>query len=361
MRKLRTRPPRFVSIDNRAVDDLRLSVLDVGLLAVALRCPDGAEFTVAATARKRKPGREALTGSMRNLVTCGYVVKLKVQDARTGTWRTEFSVADVPFSREDVVEMCADVADARAVRVEPAWLDPRSPDSDQPPVPAPRTEPVSRADRVTGSRHSGATSTNVEDPQVGPTDGFPTVGDPTLGDPSAKRRRLQVQDSSLSSDGRTRQESEREIPNSGKLGLAAVPAGAAAAAAALDDEPALMPSAAAAAQEAGDRVAQAWATARAARSIPVPVLGLKRVAKAATRLVGAGMAEHLLTMAAVDMARQASWLDLDRHLEHWSPPQAAPTSAGVPQPFCGECDHGWIDGEDGRVRKCPCRQRGAGK
>lgn len=82
------------------MDDLRLSVLDVGLLAVALRCPDGAEFTVATTARKRKPGREALTKSMRNLVACGYIVKLKIQNAQTGTWRTEFSVAGVPFERK---------------------------------------------------------------------------------------------------------------------------------------------------------------------------------------------------------------------------------------------------------------------
>lgn len=119
MRKLRTRPPRFVSVDNRAVDDLRLSVLDVGLLTVALRCPDGYDFTVADLARKRRPGREALTKAMRTLVACGYVVKLKIQDAASGTWRTEFSVADMPFSQEDVAGMLQDVSGARAVRVEP--------------------------------------------------------------------------------------------------------------------------------------------------------------------------------------------------------------------------------------------------
>ncbi|MDX3075895.1 hypothetical protein [Streptomyces sp. MI02-7b] len=51
MKKLRSRPPRFVALDNRAVDDVRLSVLEVGLLAMALRAPDGADFTVAALAR----------------------------------------------------------------------------------------------------------------------------------------------------------------------------------------------------------------------------------------------------------------------------------------------------------------------
>ncbi|MFD8079924.1 hypothetical protein ACFV3E_45980 [Streptomyces sp. NPDC059718] len=37
MRKLPTRPPRFLAVDNRAVDDQRLSVLDIGLLTMALR------------------------------------------------------------------------------------------------------------------------------------------------------------------------------------------------------------------------------------------------------------------------------------------------------------------------------------
>lgn len=35
---------------------------------MALRCPDGADFTVASLAGKRRPGREALTKAMRNLV-----------------------------------------------------------------------------------------------------------------------------------------------------------------------------------------------------------------------------------------------------------------------------------------------------
>lgn len=185
MKKLRTRPPRFVALDNRAVDDHRLSVLDVGLLALVLRCPDGADFTVESLARKRRPGREALTGAMRNLLTCGYVVKLKIQNVHTGTWRTEFSVADMPFTPDDIADIVAGVQDARAIRVEPQWLDPR-----------PETAPAGRT-RPTGSRKSGTTSTDTEEPQVAPTDGFPTVGEPTVGNPSAKRRRRKEKDSLL--------------------------------------------------------------------------------------------------------------------------------------------------------------------
>lgn len=139
MRKLRARPPRFVSVDNRAVDDLRLSVLDVGLLTVALRCPDGYDFTVADLTRKRRPGPEALTKAMRTLVACGYVVKLTIQDAASLTWRTEFSVVDIPFSQDDVVETLQNVSVARGAGGAGAA---------RPAHPAPRREAGLRKDPV---------------------------------------------------------------------------------------------------------------------------------------------------------------------------------------------------------------------
>ncbi|MEU0188082.1 hypothetical protein ABZ312_44235 [Streptomyces sp. NPDC006207] len=177
MKKLRSRPPRFVALANRAVDDVRLSVLDVGLLAVALRCPDGADFTVASLAGKRRPGREALTKAMRNLVACGYIVKLKIQ-AASGTWRTEFSVADLPFTRDDVDGLLAEAPDARAVRVEPDWLDPRSTTAQSPGDQGEDRSAAAGRSRVTGSRHPVVTSQNDEDPQLGPSDGFPTFREP---------------------------------------------------------------------------------------------------------------------------------------------------------------------------------------
>ncbi|WP_406278301.1 hypothetical protein OHT93_36840 [Streptomyces sp. NBC_00191] len=366
MKKLRTRPPRFVALDNRAVDDLRLSVLDVGLLAVALRCPDGSQFTVASLARKRRPGREALTGAMRNLVTCGYVVKLKIQDAGTGTWRTEFSVADVPFSREDVEAMLTDVAGARAIRVEPLWLDPRSEPAEQGPAPARNPRPGSRPARETGSRHPGTTSTNAQEAQVAPTDGIPTVGEPIVGGPSAKERTLHLQDSSLSAgtgpDGGiraapARDTNERETPAPHRTQSLATAAALPplVAAAADGGRPAAAPPATADARTAGDRVADAWAKAREQRKIPVPVLGRKRVARAATALAASGTPEEVLLQAATDMARQPNWTNLERHLEHWTPPAAVPRPV-EPEPYCDECDYGWLTTTDGRAHKCPCRK-----
>ncbi|MFD8078234.1 hypothetical protein ACFV3E_36905 [Streptomyces sp. NPDC059718] len=364
MKKLRSRPPRFVALDNRAVDDVRLSVLDVGLLAVALRCPDGADFTVASLAARRRPGREALTKAMRNLVACGYIVKLKIQ-AASGTWRTEFSVADLPFTRDDVDGLLAEVPDARAVRVEPVWLDPRGTAPRSPGDQGRDESAVGGQDRVTGSRHSVVTSQNDEDHQVGPSDGFPTVGEPTVGGPSVKELRLHVQDGrdfSLSSrlDGAAAAAvPEREtgsLPTGRGLSGVLMPSPLAGEVEGVQRTrtptagPALVNP-----RAAGDRVAEAWAEARRRRGHAVPVLGHKRVARVAARLAAAGTAEEILAQAAVDMAREPAWLDLERHLEHWSPP-AALAAPAAPVSFCGSCDYGWVTGEDGRARKCQCRK-----
>jgi hypothetical protein len=368
VRKLRTRPPRFVALDNRAVDDLRLSVLDIGLLAVALRCPDGADFTVESLARKRRPGREALTGAMRNLVACGYVVKLKIQNVRTGTWRTEFSVADMPFAPDDVADIMAGVEDARAIRVEPQWLDPR-----------PETAPAGRT-RPTESRKSGATSADAEGPQVAPTDGFPTVGEPTVGEPtvgnpSAKRKRRKEKDSlSSSSDGPSsgpRTTGEREDPPAAttrtmSAATAVPPQASGSVPSPAPHHLAAAPSEAVPSEDevqvVAERVADGWAEARERHGIPVPVLGRVRVARAAARLAAQGTPGDLLVQAATDMARQPRWLDLARHLEHWSPPPppgGASRPASAPEQYCGSCDFGWVTQSDGRARKCPCRTRPA--
>ncbi|MFI8187126.1 hypothetical protein ACIF70_42640 [Actinacidiphila glaucinigra] len=232
MRKLPTRPPRFVAVDNRAVDDQRLSVLDIGLLTMALRLPDGADFTIAALAQTRKPGREALTKAMRNLVAYGYIVKLKIQDAADGTWRTEFSVAGLPHRQEDIHHLLAQVTGTRAVRIEPAWLDPRNHHTPAPTSPEPIPPEAAATDSPAAQSALRPVTTGlltrvppVTTPKTcaGPSDGFPAVGDPavgdpavgepaagqpTAGDPSAKELRLNKQDgknSSLSSPPTTPQ------------------------------------------------------------------------------------------------------------------------------------------------------------
>ncbi|MFI2304556.1 hypothetical protein ACH5AL_37910 [Actinacidiphila glaucinigra] len=190
---------------------------------MALRLPDGADFTIAALAQTRKPGREALTKAMRNLVDCGYIVKLKIQDASDGTWRTEFSVAGLPHQHADIHHLLTHVTGTRAIRVEPAWLDPRNhvpaPLESTLPEPAATHSPAAQSALhpvTTGLPVPDTTSNNSKDVQAGPSDGFPAVGEPavgdpaigepaagqpTAGDPSAKELRLNKQDGKNSSLG----------------------------------------------------------------------------------------------------------------------------------------------------------------
>ncbi|MGW6878623.1 hypothetical protein ACWGHA_40630, partial [Streptomyces xanthophaeus] len=160
-----------MAIDNGAADDDQLHVLALGLLTLLLRAKDGDDVTVEGISKRRKEGREALAGAMRNLVSRAYVVKFKVHGA-DGKWRTEFTTDSIPFTRDDIAEMLPEVsAGARTVKVEPEWIDPRE-DGD---------------DRPTGSRVSVATCENEESSQAGPTYGIPTVGQATVGASAAKK------------------------------------------------------------------------------------------------------------------------------------------------------------------------------
>ncbi|MFB7291112.1 hypothetical protein [Actinacidiphila glaucinigra] len=415
-------------MDNRAVDDQRLSVLDIGLLTMALRLPDGADFTIAALAQTRKPGREALTKAMRNLVAYGYIVKLKIQDAADGTWRTEFSVAGLPHQHADIHHLLTQVTRSRAIRVEPAWLDPRNhhtrtptpaptPLEGTPPEPADAHSPAVLSDHRPITANPAlprATSDDSEGVQAGPSDGFPAVGDPaigepaaghpTAGNPSAKELRLNKQDrqnSSLSSPPTTPRRPTALAPKretttpsghtppagpppatpsrSGPTGDTPGNAGTSAPAPArpapgspqaatparhghtpgTPNPAAPAPARSAPAQPqaaAAARIADAWTTARHHHGHPVPALAPGRIAHAAEALLNAGIQEPHLTQAATAMARKPTWYDLNRHLQHWTPPTTPqPTTRPVWAAHCGACDHGWTTDPDGRARKCPCR------
>ncbi|WP_406278327.1 hypothetical protein OHT93_36895 [Streptomyces sp. NBC_00191] len=90
------------------------------------------------------------------------------------------------------------------------------------------------------------------------------------------------------------------------------------------------------------------------------MLGRKRVARAAAALAASGMPEEVLLQAAADMARQPNWMDLEGHLERWTPPTAVPRRV-EPEPYCDECHYGWVTSADGRARKCSCRKLRAGR
>lgn len=154
MRKRVSRPPRFAAIDNRAIDTIS-SILATGLLTHLIRAKDGDDVTVERLAAQYDEGEASLTKAMRKLVDGGYVVKFKIQRAasetieeedgtkivkRGGSWYTTFTVDSIPFTAEDVAAMLAGIyeeGNVRAVRVEPAHLDPRKDDQAETPPQTP--------------------------------------------------------------------------------------------------------------------------------------------------------------------------------------------------------------------------------
>lgn len=204
MRKRPSRPKRFVSLDNGAIDTIR-SMTAKGLLATLIRAKDGDEVTVDGLCRTHTEGREVLSKAMRALVSDAFVVKFKIQRAssqiveledgttetkRGGSWWTTFTVDSIPFTGADVAAMLADIYEAgnvKAVRVEPERFDPRN-DPANPPRPTygfPSVGPTCGNSAEGGPAEAG----KPEESRGRPTDGFPTVGRPTVGRSAAHIRK----------------------------------------------------------------------------------------------------------------------------------------------------------------------------
>ena len=141
MRKRKSRPAKFASIDNEAIDTIP-SLLAVGMLTRLIRAQDGAHVTVESMMGEYAEGKVLLTKAMSVLVDTAHVVKYKIQRAQQetvqegtkkvvkngGSWYTVFDVDSIPFTEDDVREALTDIlknGNARAVRVEPERLDPR--------------------------------------------------------------------------------------------------------------------------------------------------------------------------------------------------------------------------------------------
>ncbi|MEU1826679.1 hypothetical protein ABZ502_30140 [Streptomyces abikoensis] len=187
MRKRVSRPQRFAAIDNNAIDTMP-SILAVGLLTCLVRARDGEDVTVESLAGSYAEGESSLTKAMRILVEGAFVVKFKIQRARSesvledgeeqvkrgGSWYTTFSVDTIPFTADDVAQMLDDIlagGNVKAVRVEPQRLDPRKNGSSSP-------KPVSRP-----TPQNAGVGPTCENTQPRPTPQFPGVGRPGAGGP----------------------------------------------------------------------------------------------------------------------------------------------------------------------------------
>lgn len=166
-------PPmnRFAAVDYDTIDALDDMIVK-GLLMTLIRQKPGEDMTIEKLAGTHKQGRKTLEAAMRRLVEMGLVVKLKIQNASNNRWRTVFTVSDREISREFIQDWIDEITDARAIRVEPARLDPRLEGKNGTENPLFPTAAI------------GPVGGNEEKSQVrtGSGNGFPTAAIPTVGD-----------------------------------------------------------------------------------------------------------------------------------------------------------------------------------
>ncbi|MDX3232859.1 hypothetical protein [Streptomyces sp. ME19-01-6] len=318
MRKRVSRPPRFAAVDNNAIDSLP-SILSVGLLTTLIRAKDGEDVTVESLTEEYDEGEKALSKAMRTLVERANVVKFKIQRAasemvidgdgkkvvkRGGSWYTTFTVDSIPFTREDVADMLADITDAgnvKAVRVEPTHLDPRK-QTTAPPKPARPTHPKGGVGPTCENAASGEGFEGQNPENSGPRPTPPSVapGRPTPGQGGAlyRSKTSSLSDSAAEPDGEREEASKDEPP---EVDVRAV----------LD----------------------AYADA-----IGRPVInGTRRqLTEQAIELVAAGMPVWWLADRAREIAARG-WTDLAKHCERSTVPTQRKDPSGA-VPWCKECD-----------------------
>ncbi len=90
---------RYTVITDSIMKDPRLSLREIGLLAVMLRLPDDWTFSIAGLASICKDGRSAVRSAVQTLEACGYVVRTEVKDPVTNLRRVAYTVHEEPVSR----------------------------------------------------------------------------------------------------------------------------------------------------------------------------------------------------------------------------------------------------------------------
>lgn len=114
---------QYVRLDSRAVNDDRLSFRARGILAWLLEKPDDWSADSDSIAERGKEGRDAVRSALRELETCGYLMRRKFQDD-SGHWRTETHVGEYPdvFVTEDGIPVVGGPAVGLPVVGEPGAI-----------------------------------------------------------------------------------------------------------------------------------------------------------------------------------------------------------------------------------------------
>lgn len=82
-------------IDNRSLNDGRLSFRARGVLAFILSKPDNWRMSAASLTRQALEGRDAITRALSELEAAGYLQRVRTRDS-AGRWKTENVIYDRP-------------------------------------------------------------------------------------------------------------------------------------------------------------------------------------------------------------------------------------------------------------------------
>ncbi|MBR3270665.1 MAG: hypothetical protein IKI59_01985 [Clostridia bacterium] len=87
---------RFTVLADSIMKDPRLSLREIGLLAVMLRLPDDWKFSIAGLASICKDGKDAIRQSVKTLEACGYVRREILKDKQSNLSRYAYTVFEEP-------------------------------------------------------------------------------------------------------------------------------------------------------------------------------------------------------------------------------------------------------------------------
>lgn len=91
----------YTTLSNSCLDDERLSLKAVGLLAYMLRLPDDWEFTIQWLANKHKDGEDSIRSAMKELESAGYVIRgNQHRDSRGNFKGADYIVREAPAEEE---------------------------------------------------------------------------------------------------------------------------------------------------------------------------------------------------------------------------------------------------------------------
>lgn len=90
---------RFTTISRETLNDGRLSFRARGILVWLLDKPDDWTTSADAIASQGLEGRDAVRTALTELESCGYLIRNKDRDKKTGVWTTKWVVHEVPPGR----------------------------------------------------------------------------------------------------------------------------------------------------------------------------------------------------------------------------------------------------------------------